>query len=79
MSGAIAKSKRGLNIPCDFDQRTDPVFVVEGASDVAACVTLGLTAVGRPSNRSGVDQLTELLCGREIIVVGENDRKEDGK
>jgi hypothetical protein len=58
---------------------TDAVLLPEGGSDVAACLTLGLCAVGRPNNVGGVEQLGELLCVSgtrgQVIVLGENDRK----
>lgn len=56
----------------------DPVIVVEGMSDVAAAMSLGLVAVGRPSNLAGLDELAKLVRGRAAIVIGENDRKPDG-
>lgn len=54
-----------------------PVLIVEGASDVAACITAGVGAIGRPSNTGGMKYLVPLLrgCEHEIIVVGERDRK----
>lgn len=59
-----------------------PILLVEGASDTAAAYTMGLAAVGRPSNTGGVEYLAELLrdvpASRPIIVVGENDER-DGK
>ena len=54
-------------------------LVVEGASDVAACIAVGLPAVGRPSNRGGASDLAELLDGNDdVLVVGERDAKEGG-
>lgn len=57
-----------------------PILLVKGASDTAAAYTMGLTAVGRPSCKGGVNDLAELLrdipAGRQIIVVGENDERE---
>jgi hypothetical protein len=76
--GAPAGSSRGLIVPADLHQRPDPVLVVEGASDVAAACALGLTAVGRPSNRAGADDLAVMLDGRVVIVVGERDGKPGG-
>ena len=42
-------------------------------------LSLGLCVVGRPSNTGGVEHLGELLADvspeREVIVLGENDRK----
>ncbi len=55
-----------------------PVFVVEGASDVAAVTDLGLVGVGRPAALAGSRLLTELLSGYDVVVMGENDAG-DGK
>ncbi|MCG3138439.1 MAG: hypothetical protein HJJLKODD_02304 [Phycisphaerae bacterium] len=70
-------AKRGLIIPSNLD-RSQTVLIVEGASDVAACITLGLQAVGRPSNSGGADFLAELLEDSDALVLGENDAKPDG-
>ena len=75
--GRPKNAKRGLIIPSNLHDLPDPVLIVEGASDVAACAAVGLAAVGRPSNRS-VEGLSELLKGREALVVGERDGKPDG-
>jgi hypothetical protein len=59
-----------------------PVLVVEGASDVAAGITMGLATIGRPSNVGGVSMLCELLAGhaeRVVVVVAERDKKLDGR
>lgn len=50
-----------------------PVLIVEGASDVAAACTIGLSAIGRPSNTGGVDLLFDLDIRFPIVVVGERD------
>ncbi|HPF41299.1 MAG TPA: YfjI family protein [Phycisphaerae bacterium] len=71
-------SRRGLTVPATWNQRSGPVLIVEGASDVAACEALQLRAVGRPSNAGGGDHLAELLDGMSVIVVGENDAKPGG-
>lgn len=71
-------SRRGLIIPLGFDQLPDPVVVVEGPTDVASLLSMGITAVGRPSARAGSNALKVLLKGREVIVLGEHDRKTDG-
>lgn len=58
------------------------VLLVEGASDVAALLSLGLSVVGRPNNTGGVDLLAELLRSvprdRVIVVLAEHDRKSHG-
>ncbi len=50
-----------------------PIFVVEGASDVAAVTDLGLVGVGKPSADGGIKLLTELLAGYDVVIMGEND------
>jgi len=74
---AMKQSKRGLIIPKSLPESA-LILIVEGPSDVAACLTMGLAAVGRPSNSGGGPLLGQHLRGRDVLVVGENDRKEDG-
>ena len=71
-------ASRGLVIPKELQDAPGPVIIVEGASDVAAALALGLVAVGRPSNVGGAADLARLLESRNIIVVGENDAKATG-
>lgn len=51
-----------------------PVFIVEGMSDTASILDLGFVAVGRPSNLAGLGMLRELVRGRDVVIIGENDR-----
>ncbi len=76
--GFPAGAKRGLIVPSAMAELPGPVLIVEGASDVAAFLTLGVCSVGRPSNSGGAEHLAALLADREVIVVGENDQKPDG-
>jgi hypothetical protein len=79
---AIDKGHRGLSIPTGWRGRDGPVYLPEGASCTLALTAMGLSAVGRPSNQSGVNHLAELLtdlpADRQIIVLGEYDQKENG-
>jgi hypothetical protein len=54
------------------------VVIVEGATDVAAGLDVGgILPVGRPGREGGIPDLTillESLPGRDVIVLGENDR-----
>lgn len=54
-----------------------PVFVPEGGSDTAAFLSVGLCAIGRPSNVGGVRELKALLKNtqRRVVVVAERDYK----
>ncbi|WP_339749221.1 toprim domain-containing protein [uncultured Rubinisphaera sp.] len=78
----IKGSKSGLSYADAWDDGVGPVFAVEGPSDTAALMTLGLKAIGRPSNRGGYAHLADLLSDfpedRNIIILGDNDCKEDG-
>ena len=65
-----------------------PILLVEGGSDTAALMDMGLAVIGRPGNivpkklfPELVKLLAELLADneREIIVIGENDEKPDGR
>jgi len=72
-------SRRGLTYSKKWIAESDGlVFVVEGMTDVAAGMSAGFATVGRPSNTSGADYLALLLKEREVIVLGENDQKENG-
>lgn len=80
-SGKVG-SRRGLIIPKSLLSTTpgDTLFLnVEGASDVAAVLTMGLHAIGRPSNGGGLDDLVMFLKGRKVLTLGENDKKKGGK
>lgn len=74
----VKGGKRGLIIPQGLDATAGPLLLVEGPSDVAACLTLGLSAIGRPSNKGGICHLADCNLPDEVIVVGENDQKTDG-
>ncbi len=77
--GFVPGGKRGLTYSDDWQSGNGPILLVEGGSDTAALLSLGLSTLGRPSNVGGVELLAELLRDvpdeRELIVVGENDRK----
>ncbi len=53
----------------------DPLFIVEGQTDTAAGIGLGLDMIGRPSANGGGDILAELLCGRHVCIIAENDAR----
>ena len=75
-------SKLGLvYAPDHWSQGSGPILCPEGMSDVATLMTMGLGAVGRPSDRAGAEELAQLLTAtdRPILVVGENDGKPDGR
>lgn len=77
--GQLAGGRRGLIIPVGWREAPDPVLIVEGPSDVLAGRWVGLNCIGRPNNSGGVDLLVHVCRNRQVIVLGENDRKSDGR
>lgn len=76
--GFVKGGRRGLTYSYPLDRyagssMSDPVFIVEGMSDVAAGLTMELDVVGRPSATGGAEQLAELLEGRHVCIIAEND------
>ncbi len=76
-------AKCGVTVPAGWMEHSGPLLLVEGASDVLAASHCGISVLGRPSNKAGVEILVELLkdwpADRPIIVTGENDLKESGE
>lgn len=71
-------STRGLTLkwplpPYAGTTPEDPVFIVEGASDAAAGVGIGLDIVGRPGATGGKPLLAALLKQRHVCIIAEND------
>lgn len=79
----VRRSKSGLTYSGAWEFENGPLLLPEGGSDTAALITMGISAVGRPSNNGGVALLSEMLRAvpyeREIIVLGELDQKPDGR
>lgn len=69
---------RGVVVP-DGVELSDTVCAIEGPSDLAAMLTMDVSAVARPSNCGGADALAALLVdAADVLVIGENDAKPDG-
>jgi phage/plasmid primase-like uncharacterized protein len=49
------------------------VYVAEGASDVAAMMTLGLSAIGKPSAQGGGPALAGMLAGLDVVLIADSD------
>lgn len=76
--GFVKGGNRGLTYAHPLDNyagssMSDPVFIVEGVSDVAAGLSMGLDVVGRPSATGGAKYLAELLKDRHVVILAEND------
>lgn len=66
---SIKGSRNGLFLPWTPVPLSGPVLVVEGNSDCAAALSLGIFAIGRPSCVGGEDQLAKVLRGRENCAI----------
>ena len=71
-------SKRGLTLEWPLDpyagsSATDPIYLVEGASDTAALMGLNLYVVGRSSALHGGDLLAQLLIDRHVVLLIDDD------
>lgn len=69
---SVRGGKEGLFIPDDLSC-DEQIFVCEGPTDTAAILTLGYHAVGRPSCRGGTAFVVQLVRGREIVIVSDQD------
>jgi hypothetical protein len=78
---ALAGGQRGLFIPRGWHEEEGIIYVPEGPTDVAALLTLGLRAVGRPSCKGGLEYLIELFKdpNDEILIVADNDLSDDNR
>lgn len=67
----------GLFYSPNWQKTPGVVLILEGGSDVAAALSMGICAIGRPSNVGGTTEIKQMLAGknRQVIVVGENDEK----
>jgi len=73
----VTGSHRGLTYS-EGHLMPGPLLIVEGGSDVAAGLTMGLSVVGRPSNTGGIDYLAKLLEDYQewMMIIAERDRKD---
>ena len=83
---AVTGSKQGLFYDLSAEPPADhTAYVVEGPTDTAAGLTIGLFTIGRAACLGQADQLRALcrrLDIRRVIVIGDNDeakRMPDGK
>jgi hypothetical protein len=74
---AIKGSRAGLFLP-DFYLFTwiDPFFILEGPTDLAAALSIGLYSIGRPSCRGQEQMIVQLIRERQlkrVVIVSDND------
>lgn len=78
---AFKGGHRGLTLPKDWDKSDQLLHICEGASDVAAAISSGLRAIGRPGLQSGFNDLGFLLKEErsKIVMVADNDVEGAGR
>ena len=76
----MKRGHRGLTLPQGWKKASGHLHICEGQSDVAAAISSGMRAIGRPGISAGFGDLVALLQGRqdELIVVADNDPEGQG-
>ncbi len=78
----VTGSKQGLFLPDgDVPDLLTELLIVEGPTDCAALLDVGLYGVGRPSCSGGHDLLLPLARGRDVVIIADRDepkRRPDG-
>lgn len=79
----IKGGKRGLVLTTGWRDRPGPVLIFDGNTDPIAAAAAGLSAVARVGCEGKSDQIIALFrdlpADREIIVVADNDVKDQGR
>jgi hypothetical protein len=73
----ITGSRNGLFCADPDPYESSTCFVVEGGTNLAALLTIGLWGVGRPSNNAGHELLVDYLrpVRRRIVIIRDHDKK----
>ncbi len=78
---AVRGSRNGLFIPDDgvYPDSPDVLYIVEGPTDCAAMVAMGLAAIGLPMSGGGIKYLKEFIGGhrRQVVIVADHDEAKD--
>jgi hypothetical protein len=70
---AIKGSRSGLFIPIGRTRGIGEVWIVEGPTDTAAMIEMGLNAIGRPSCMGSEQEIRRWTAGMDVLVVADND------
>ena len=75
---SITGSRDGVFMSHDVPNRLDTIYVVEGASDTAVGVDMGIFTVGRPNCTGGTDILIELFdrpqySDNRCVIIADRD------
>ena len=78
---AVLGSKQGIFIP-DEELKQPVAYGIEGPTDSAALITMGLFPIGRPNNICGGDMIRDAMRRMNIwrmVIVADNDELKHGK
>lgn len=73
---AVTGSKQGLFVPDWKPERR--MFITEGPTDLAAAISLGVFAIGRPSCQGAEEEVNQTIKRfgvREVVIIADNDDK----
>ena len=68
----ITGSKEGVFYAPTLVQ-PEEIYVVEGASDTAALLSIGIYAVGRPAALGGLDALARIVGAKRVTIIADAD------
>jgi hypothetical protein len=77
----VQGGKRGLTLPTGWREKQTTLHICEGQSDVAAALSKGINAIGRPGKTAGLRNLAQVCRDftQAIVVVADNDNNDDGR
>jgi 5S rRNA maturation endonuclease (ribonuclease M5) len=73
---AVTGSKEGVFYAFGIPNVTDTLYVVEGPTDTAAGMSIGLDVCGRPSCYGGIDEIRVIVRNQKykrVVVVSDSD------
>ena len=77
---SVTGSRSGLFYNSGHDEKTDDrtLYIVEGATDCAAAIQIGLWAIGRPSclgSEDDIQEFIEIQKVRRVVIISDNDEQ----
>lgn len=73
---AMPGSRQGVFLGVVAVDWTEPLMICEGPTDVAAALSMGFQAIGRPSCNSGaetVEEIVSVMRAKRVIIACDND------
>lgn len=69
---SVTGGREGIFIPDRWP--TDAIYIVEGPTDAAALLTLGVSVIGRPHCLGGGVEIEAMACSRRVVaIIADND------